>query len=328
MFYLGTGACWMFVYPLYRFDVEFTTELNKGKIHLVKFDDVDFWSKYTSKFNDAKYFEWAKGRFNYPYSSCGERNRIPWFPEKATAWIVCFAYGDRTQAMEYVLSQLKQFVSLLFCCLYQELGPNVLLHSCSDPVHEIGLFGTESGSGFSCNATDFAMPPYLGELSISSAMCSKINDWYDNLNKTKSRKMRNRVNVGIRFCYYALMNNDSLMRYIFYSFLMDALFGIKNQSQKSFTQGIVSTMSKGLSNDGCQIKQAALLYDLRCAIVHGDTSNIADWEKFTTYIQTYDSEPLNDLIDIAFRALYNYFGLASAHFYNMSLYSDNEVENT
>ncbi|MEL7657257.1 MAG: hypothetical protein AAGU75_15280, partial [Bacillota bacterium] len=111
--------------------------------------------------------------------------------------------------------------------------------------------------------------------------------------------------VASHYINYGINADEDLDRFIHLFIALDALFGKRGEVERGIKFGLKETFD----GDSNWIKRASKLFDLRNELLHGGSSSISDWNELETYEKTFQTNPLDDVLEASLRAFANFFTL-------------------
>lgn len=139
-------------------------------------------------------------------------------------------------------------------------------------------------------------PFYASDIIITDNLTKKVAEWYESLNQCPT-EYKQRIKKSVNF-FNRAMNSEDIESYINYFIALDALFGQRGSVEASIIAGVGN-----LGLDEKLKEKASWLFDLRNELVHGGSRYISEWPKHQRYTKHFGSKPLNDLKELAQKAI-------------------------
>jgi hypothetical protein len=203
---------------------------------------------------------------------------------------------------------MRTFITLLFCHLHSK-DPGTLNKSLADDIsYGVQFQGREAQRkvGQTTAHVGYILPPLIRDINLSDTDLREVAQWYSGRSSTSEEKAR-RSNVVSHFLHCGIMSDDEVEAYIHCFIAIDALFGIKFQTESTITRGIVNTFP----HDPLWTERIGVLFDLRSELVHGGCASISNWKRLEHYTKRFRSRPTTDAKTAAMTALRQYFNPAS-----------------
>lgn len=287
---------WFIIYPLHRIKTK-SVNLGFSGLTLLNSNDSNMWNAISGRYPDARYWSPATGkRTDRPDDSC-----FCGYPP--LAWLICEIFGKDTEARILAGRHMRTFLSIMFSCL-QPHYVNLLTKSMAQEISYSMQFpndGQKAGCGQICAFIGNLLPPLITDLEISDMILQEIQEWYKKYTSALEQK-KQRCTAASLFINYGIVSEE-VERFLHFFIALDALFGERGKVEKSILQGVEQLFPK----ERTWIERGKRLFELRCALVHGEAFSIKDWRGFSKYRRIFSSDPLKDVSDMAMKGLRLYF---------------------
>ncbi|EGO65412.1 hypothetical protein [Acetonema longum] len=298
----GEVKC-LILYPLCNVKVESTLCFKNG-LSILDSNDLQFWKSYSNQFVDASLFNLSTGNLLY------NPNKLLGFPEGVTSWISYEYKGSTVQIKKLVPVEIRTLVSVLICLLQKNKTFSILKSSRLEDDYILYFPDRSTPTGFGLTYTQLTpiFPSLIEPICIPCHIFSEVDRWY-NAMLLSDIHLRNRMRVAA-FTLPDAIISTGLDRLLKFFMIVDALFGVNGVVGKSFKAGI----KLALNNEDHLINDKAnRLYKLRCDVAHGDIIFVDEWEGYESYISTFKSDPIDDMLTIVLNSILNYFDIAPGH---------------
>lgn len=277
------------IYPLTRFKGP-SFSLPKEGLHLISCSDDIAWKSFSTEGYD--FDGWTPKlpvtvSDNFGFNPNVEFNYI----------LLAEEYGTQKGSKFSSCLKFRMFITVLFAYA-SEFSKHGYHKSMAQPLTNCLQFPHESTPDHSialsgCGALS---PFYASDIEISDELARKIAEWYESLTRC-SIAYKQRIKKSANF-FNRAMNSDDIESYINYFVALDALFGQRGSVEASIIAGVGY-----LGLDEKSQEKTSWLFDLRNELVHGGSRYISEWPKHQRYIKHFGSKPLNDLKDLAQKAI-------------------------
>lgn len=276
-------------YPLTRFRGP-SLSLPEEGLHLISCSDESTWNKFgaegyifdswtpSSPFTVDTRFSF-NGGFEFHYILLAEE------------------YGTQKGAKFASSLKFRMFITVLFAYASEE-SEYSYQKSMAQPYTNCIQFPHKTAPDRSITLSDCGAlsPFYISDIIVSDDTTKKIAKWYESLNSCPN-EYKQRIKKAANFLNRA-MNSDDIESYVNYFISLDALFGKRGSVENSIVAGVSS-----LGLDEKSAEKTRWLFELRNELVHGGSRYISEWPKYQQYVKHFKSKPLNDLKNIAQKAI-------------------------
>ncbi|GHU76931.1 hypothetical protein FACS189461_5040 [Spirochaetia bacterium] len=277
------------LYPLGRIELE-NNIFTKGNITLIKSDYSLGWEEIRKEYPAVNLFDPVNGTMN---------NKRGLFIDgtSVNSWLVFRHIGDRENGYNWILNQIRIFLSLLFAVV-SGYSKNILMMNMPKTFEYCYIF-TESNHSIKTPVNNL-LHGFPGDVklttdSINNAFLGIV--WFKTLGEVEA----NRFSL---FCDYFMKSlnayNEEKLINLFIG--IDALWGEEGNSKQTTIDGMKFRMNENYKNT----EKAAKLYNLRCELIHGGCSLLDDWKDYDYYITEFGTEPEEDLMQIVLNELNSY----------------------
>lgn len=206
-------------------------------------------------------------------------------------------YGTQNGAKFASSLKFRMFISILFAHASEssQYGYN---KSMAQPFTNCIQFPHESTpDGLIVLSDCGALSPfYASDIIITEDLTKKVEKWYQSLQECPN-EYKQRIKKSANF-FNRAMNSDDIESYINYFIALDALFGQRGSVESSIVAGVAN-----LALDEKFTEKTTWLFDLRNELVHGGSRYISEWPKYQRYTKHFGTKPLNDLKELAQKAI-------------------------
>jgi len=276
-------------YPLTRFKGP-SLSLHEEGLHLISCSDDAAWNSFSA---EGYIFDgWAPNspvtvdtRFSFNVGS--EFNYI----------LLAEEYGTQKGTKFASSLKFRMFITILFS--YASESSKYGYHkSMAQPFTKCMQFPHKSApdNSITLSSCGALSPFYASDIAVSDETIKKIIAWYKSLNGCP-KEYKQRIKKSANFLNRA-MNSDDIESYINYFIALDALFGQRGSVETSIVAGV-----SNLKLSEKFVEKTPWLFDLRNELVHGGSRYISEWPKHQRYIKHFGSKPLNDLKELAQKAI-------------------------
>ncbi len=295
---LNSMVSWLVIYPLHRI-ISKSFDLDSLGVTVLESNDINKWRTFIEKYPDASCW-------NITFAKRIDRLNEPCcYGQPPSTWLTCEVFGKDDDARASAGRQMMIFLSVLFAYMHST-SKNLLQKSMAKQVDYSMQFpndGQKAGYGQKFAFIGNLLPPLLNDFEISEKTISDVKTWYTKYSLATEEKIK-RMSAAAIFMNYGMVS-DEVEKFIHFFICLDALFGSRNAVEKGILHGIQQIFPK----DKKWIERSHRLYDLRCALIHGQTHSIKNWQGFSDYVRIFRSEPAEDITNIAMTALRLYFEL-------------------
>lgn len=282
------------IYPLYRFHTK-TVDLGFDGIWLLDAHNASGWQQLAVRYGDARLWSPLTGlRTNDP-------NDARTFSPAPEAWLACESFGLADRARRAAAVRMKTFLGVCFAQTYERTR-GLLLKSSANGATMSTQFaaGTNARYGEIRASIGPLVPPLLTDVVVSDDLIRDIRAWYT-ARANATPPIGQRATVASHFVQYAIVNDD-LERFLHFFIALDALYGVRGDTERTITRGVVSVFS-----DPSWERRCNYLFDLRSELVHGGTSDIEAWPRTPDYFRHFNADPDADTAKAAMTCLRDYF---------------------
>lgn len=286
---------WLFVYPLERVTAE-TGSFSCGDFCILSAVDQPTFLKYCEKFPRLQSLDVTTGAL-----------RPDVILTKATtfSWLLIEGYGTGDSVLEWGKQRASFFIGALFSAIRVQSDYPALTASAA----ESNGFATAISAGqsnYSFKGADRGpiLHSVIGTVEISRRALDATARWMNEYSAA-IRDSRKRSETAARWINQAALHRDHV-RFLFFFFALDALFGRRGEVEKSIVRGVELHML-GNWPQRCQ-----WLFELRSELVHGGSASLGEWPRYEKYCSHFQSEPEHDVEEIAATCLMCFHSAHSA----------------
>ena len=269
------------IYPLHRVKME-TDSFYKDSALFIKSDYTEGWKKIRNENPVLNHFDPQ----NYTIF-----NQKPFYALSSPpeAWMIYFFFGDRKNNLNVIKKRVRVILTFLVAEIYR-IDPQIVLSSMA-PTDNILIIFSEDGKCEELFAENL-LHSFPGELSLSK---ENLDNIFNHLMALKSCTNQKKVRFDLFAEFFIKSLNNNMEERIINQFIaIDALWGIDGKSKESICKNI----ERALNSSPRSKLKAEKLYRLRCALLHGGCSILDEWNSYDRYINTFKTEPTEDLITI------------------------------
>ena len=141
-------------------------------------------------------------------------------------------------------------------------------------------------------------------IDVSQGMLDVVSRW---LNQciAAAPSLRQRSETAAKWINHAALHRNHV-RFLFFFFAIDALFGVRSGVERSIVNGVKSCMPGDWS------QRCTWLFELRSELVHGGSASINEWKRYEKYCTHFESDPQDDIEEIAATCLVYFYSDALA----------------
>lgn len=296
---LASNMDWLLLYPLQKLELENSKSLSIDGITLLSPNDECTWSSFYEKYSNTRGWDIKSGKYR------GRPNDISLIGNTNFTWIIVEENGTEIGVRRSASSRIRTFLSVLFSML--ENHHQLFIHSSGEGVGYAFQFPSDCNSvgyGSSCLHIGVMYPAFSDPIIVSEQIFNKVYNWYS-LCKTFGEESLQKCVVASHYINYGINADEDLDRFIHLFIALDALFGKRGEVERGIKFGLKETFD----GDSNWIKRASKLFDLRNELLHGGSSSISDWNELETYEKTFQTNPLDDVLEASLRAFANFFTL-------------------
>jgi Apea-like HEPN len=226
---------------------------------------------------------------------------------KATSfsWLLVEGYGTGDSVLDWGKQRASFFIGVLFSAIRVLPDYSALAASAA----EANRFATVISAGnanYSFKGSDCGpiLHSVLGEVKISERALDATTLWLKQCVAALPSK-RKRAETAARWINQATLHSEHV-RFLFFFFAIDALFGVRFEVERSIVTGVQSCMP------GSWSQRCEWLFDLRSELVHGGSASFKEWHRYEKYSSHFQSEPMQDVEEIAATCLMRFLALSTA----------------
>lgn len=235
---------------------------------------------------------------------CSPNNSFPKVGEKhfyygstiKFSWLAVQVDLINNQALMISRQRMSKFLAIVLSLVYQT-DPFVLRRCMGQLTPN---FWQYSSCGYQNPITPAGniVHYFRNEIFLSNKLQSEMKNYYSKA-RSLNEQQETRLHNATQFFCASLRQGLGIVRFILLFSVLDALFGEKSESKQSIFKGLKLLSSKG-SKD---VTKYDLIYDLRCELVHGGVSSIAEWSNLLKYKNTFNTHPGADLEEFVCRSI-------------------------
>jgi hypothetical protein len=286
---------WLVLYPVPRLTL--ATHIEAHDVRLFSSNDRDTWQSMVMRFPKAQEFD--------PIRATSHRrgHDILLAQEPPESWLASEVTGTARGAKNLACRQFREFVAVLFACL-QDTTPTLLMKSMAPTLSfctQIPQDPVRAQHGRITSSSGVLLPPFPGQIAVAQAVAYEMKTWYSERLTTSGAK-RKRSAAAAQFIHYAIVA-DGLERFIHFFIALDALFGVRNDVERTIINGVARTFP----SDDSWRDRTEKLFALRSEFVHGGCSRIGEWRGLNHYRSNFQSDPLRDVSKAALNGFRSFF---------------------
>lgn len=278
------------IYAVPRFKVA-SFVVSGRSIRLIARDDEGAWRKLI---DDGYQFDgWSPLRPQLGYRE--DRSFCP--PGDFECVLVAEENGTQRGARFSSVLKFRKLSALLFATAC-ERSPHPIHKAMAPPFEFCIQFAHKSNpaGNVTRSSCDPVIPYFVSNITLDSEDVISILEWYEQLDRCKGEH-QDRVEKAAHFVNRGI-NSDDIESYINYFVALDALFGQRGSVEASILKGV-----RAVNLDSSLTEKAPWLFDLRNEIVHGGSRYISEWPLYRRYTQHFRTNPMDDVRDLAQRAM-------------------------
>jgi hypothetical protein len=283
---------WLVITPLKRLTCN-SFELGYDGISLISSTDAPRWAELATQYLLDSDWNPAIG------GSAGGASLNYFIGGSNLTWLACEVYGTNESARESAARKMRTFISVMFSSLYQR-DKSILIYTDARPNSDSIQFPSQSSSESFTHYMAYIgtlFPSWGNDIELSSSEIADIRGWYTDL-QVLPMEIQKRCTAAAHFLNYGLVSGE-LERFIHFFISLDALFGVRNNVEKTITRALLDLYQ----TEPVWEYRASRLFDLRSTLVHGGCTSIEEWNGFESYRQHTNSEPSRDVTNAAIKAL-------------------------
>jgi hypothetical protein len=283
---------WLFVYPL-RMLTSDTRQFSEINAHIVATSDTATFSQYCADFSGLRQLSLQSGRIE---------GMLTMSDDNTPAWLMVRVRGTNTVAW----AEGARIASMF-------LGALLSAHSMDRPYHAFAASSARTNSyaaifSRSCKhtssqarASGVLLHAVVSGTNISTQVLDQTDAWLKKVHGANA-ELRRRAFLAARWINQAAAA-DRHVRFLFFFFALDALFGERFRVEERIIAGIGPRFTDSVWEQKCR-----WLFELRSELVHGGAASIEEWGRFERYRTHFESKPLNDVEQLAVQSLMRFFG--------------------
>ena len=296
----GAIRDWLVAFPLVRIFCK-TVSLGYDGLTLVASDDVTTWGNLASTYPDAGMFDLRNSRWFMDAASA------PFLPDAPSGWLLCVVNGTMDGARRAAGKRMRTFVAVLFATAHRDYWLRFSKSGAEVSQYSV-QFAASHGHGPNNRLASIGMiiPPVLNEWTIEERTLQEVKEWYRKRLCT-SESIQSRATTATQFFHFGVIA-DEIERFIHMFIVLDTLFGERGKVESTILHGV----SLVFPGHAVWQKKTGKLFDLRSEIVHGECSEIAEWEGQESYMREFESSVFQDVVTLAAFALLTRFDVQTA----------------
>jgi len=288
-------GAWLFVYPLERVTTE-TGSFSCGDFCILSAIDRAMYLKYCENFPGLRSLDVATGALRRDMTL----TKAPTF-----SWLLIAGYGTGNSVIDWGKQRASFFIGVLFSAIrIQPTNSALTAGSAEGNSCVTAISAGNAGYSFKGANCGPILHSVLGTINISSQALDVTTRW---LNQCLAAvpSSRKRSETAARWINQAAFHRNHV-RFLFFFFAIDALFGIRSEVERSILRGVQSCMSEDWS------QRCKWLFGLRSELVHGGSASFNEWRRYERYRTHFGSEPEDDVEEIAATCLIRFYSVNAA----------------
>jgi hypothetical protein len=283
---------WLFVYPLERVIAE-TGSFSCGDFCILSTVDQPLYLKYCEKFPGLRSLDVATGTL---------RRDMTLTKTTTLSWLLIEGYGTGESVLDWGKQRASFFIGVLFSAIRVHPNYSALTASSGD-ANGLTTVISAGNANYSFKGSDRGpiLHSVLGTIEISKRTLDITTRW---MNECLAAVPNSRIRseTAARWINQAALHRDHV-RFLFFFFAIDALFGMRGEVENSIVKGVQSRMS------GNWPQRCEWLFDLRSELVHGGSASLSEWRRYEKYCSHFQSEPEHDVEEIAATCLMRFYSM-------------------
>ena len=253
-------------------------------------DYQTYW-KYCHKFPGLRSLDLATGKL---------RSDMSLTEATTLSWLLVEGYGTGGSMLDWCKHQASFYLGMLLSAVRIEPNHQAFVASAAEP----NSFATVISAGNAQHSFKGAdcgpiLHSVIGTLEIPRSALDVATCWL-NGRLTATPTLRKRAETAARWINQAALHREHV-RFLFFFFAVDALFGVRYEVERSIVNGVTSIMP------GDWGQRCEWLFELRSELVHGGSAAVNEWSRYERYGSHFGSEPESDIEEIATACLMGIF---------------------
>lgn len=286
---------WAIAFPLTRIFCK-TVSVGYDGLMLVASDDTATWRNLANTYPDVGMFDFRLSRWII------ERSSAPYLPNVPTGWLICLVRGTADGARRAAGKRMRTFIAVLFSTTHHRYSLRFTKSGAEVSQYSV-QFAAGGGDGPSnCLASiGMIIPPVLNEWKIEDDRLDEVKEWYRK-RQASLEIIHGRATTASQFFHFGLIA-DEIERFIHMFIVLDTLFGERNKVEAAILEGVALVFP----GDAIWQEKTRKLFDLRSEIVHGECSEITEWNGLEKYARNFETDVFPDVVTLAASSLLSRF---------------------
>jgi len=283
---------WLILYPAPGI-ISNSYNLQYDGLHIIRSADYEYWDQFKPTYPALNYLDFAS------FKNAEGEKILNIDPPKS--WLMCEILGTENKSRFYASLFMRKFIAVLFSFLREnnQLATSKSMRNVNSYSVQLPFAHSNIGVAPIFSSIGTLIHPILSEIELKNGILGKVENWYNHCEKLDNNKYH-RVSKASHFLNYALVM-DGIIQFLYFFIVLDALFGVRNNVEKSIKNGIRNYLTEPEWQ-----QKVEKLFDLRSELVHGGSSYIEEWKKYDWYVNHFDSFPERDVEIAATKCLREY----------------------
>lgn len=280
---------WLFMYPLRLLSCE-TRSFPAIDACVIRSTDEQATKTYSSEFPRLDELSLQKGVLT--------DNSLRLSDSETPAWLAIKVRGTDTVAFSEA-TQIASMVLGLLCASERVIEPGIFETCAARPNDYAALFSKNADTIQAQHCGYLFHAAFMGA-AISADALKNAETWFVAFHAAPLNQ-RKRAKVAARWVNQAAASQHHV-RFLFFFFAIDALFGERFKVEHSILDGVVKCIPEPSVVQKCE-----WLFELRSELVHGGAASVEGWARLERYRDHFETEPLSDIEAMACACLMKFF---------------------